>query len=112
MGMNKITTEEEFNRIKNQNETFFLLKNSTTCPISSQAYEEYQNFSNDCGGIEFYYLNVQEARPLSNHISEVYEVKHESPQALLVKGSKVIWHDSHWNITYSSLENVYKKNPS
>ncbi|RBW71444.1 bacillithiol system redox-active protein YtxJ [Bacillus taeanensis] len=110
MGITKITAVEDFQRIKGENKIFFLLKNSTTCPISSQAYEEYQNFSEDYGDVACYYLNVQEARPLSNTISEHYEIKHESPQAFLIKEDRVLWHHSHWNITYSSLKDVYIKN--
>lgn len=103
-----IQTVEEFNQILEENERFLFFKNSTTCPISHAAFEEFENFVADQEQVPCYYLNVQEARPLSNHIAEATGVKHESPQALLFKGGDVVWNASHWKITYSSLEENVK----
>ncbi|MGC4376066.1 bacillithiol system redox-active protein YtxJ [Fictibacillus sp. Mic-4] len=103
MALQKLLSSEEFNQAVNEKDVVFVLKNSTTCPISQAAFDEYEKFANDHEGIPFYYLNVQDARPLSNEIAETYKVKHESPQVLLFKNNQVIWHDSHWNITYSKL---------
>ncbi len=104
--MNKtmIQTVEEFEQILQENKTFLFFKNSTTCPISHAAYEEFENFVADQDQVPCFYLNVQEAKPLSNHIAEATGVKHESPQALLFKDGKVVWDASHWKITYSSLQ--------
>lgn len=102
-----IQSVEEFDQILQENNTFLFFKNSTTCPISHAAFEEFENFVADQEQVPCFYLNVQEARPLSNHIAEAAAVKHESPQALLFKDGKVVWNASHWKITYSSLqENV------
>ncbi|KMJ57074.1 hypothetical protein AB685_18940 [Bacillus sp. LL01] len=107
MSKTVIHTVEEFDQLVQENETFLFFKNSTTCPISHAAYEEFENFVADQDQVPCFYLNVQEARQLSNHIAETTEVKHESPQALLFKDGKVVWNASHWKITYSSLqENV------
>jgi bacillithiol system protein YtxJ len=48
-------------------------------------------------------VNVIEDRPVSNAIAERLQVKHESPQALLIKNGKAVWHASHWNVTEDSL---------
>ncbi|CAG9622118.1 bacillithiol system redox-active protein YtxJ [Sutcliffiella rhizosphaerae] len=107
MEKKNIYSVEEFNQIAEENATFLIFKNSTTCPISLAAFEEYEKFVEDQDTVPCYYLNVQDARPLSNHIAEKYEIKHESPQALLFKNGEVVWNASHWKITYSSLqENV------
>lgn len=105
--MEKLLTFEDFNNIADT--AFFVLKNSTTCPISQAAYEEYESFADDRSAQVFYYLNVQDARELSNKLAEEFQVKHESPQVLLIKDGEVLWHDSHWAITYSKLEDVSKK---
>ena len=103
----KVNTIEEFNEVQNNNDTFLFFKNSTTCPISQAAYEEFENFVADQNAVPCFYLHVQEARDVSNFIAEKYNVKHESPQALFIKGGEVVWNASHWKITYSSLqENV------
>ncbi|EIT85486.1 hypothetical protein A374_09623 [Fictibacillus macauensis ZFHKF-1] len=85
-----------------------LMKNSTTCPISHNAFSEYQKFAQDQEAV-LYYLNVQEARPLSNEIAEMYGVKHESPQVLLFEQGHVTWTTSHWSITYGALQEQFNK---
>lgn len=108
--MNKINTMEELNQAVKDHEVFFLLKHSTTCPISQAAYGEYENFTKENNEVPAYYLTVQEARPLSNHIAETYEIKHESPQALLFSHNNVLWNASHWGITKKSLIEAIEEN--
>jgi bacillithiol system protein YtxJ len=108
MANKRLVSIEDFNDIK-ENEIFFIFKHSTTCPISDSAYEEWNNFNDDFPNAKYYFLFVQEARELSNHIAEHYDIKHESPQVLLVKNNSVLWHASHWNITYSALQEVWNK---
>lgn len=101
--MEKIETIEEFEQAVEKKERFFLLKHSLTCPISQAAFEQYEKFANEEDG-HFYYLAVQEARPLSNYIAEKYNIKHESPQAILFDNEGAKWHASHWKITVDSLK--------
>ncbi|MDO6656192.1 MULTISPECIES: bacillithiol system redox-active protein YtxJ [Bacillaceae] len=108
MAITKITTSEDFKRIKEANNQFLLFKNSTTCPISAQAFEEFQKFSEGVSE-DVYYLNVQESRPLSTEIADSYGVKHQSPQALVFNENEVVWNDSHWRITNTSLADAAKK---
>ena len=108
MGIIKLSTTEDFKRAKETNNRFLLFKNSTTCPISAQAFEEFQKFSED-NSQEVYYLNVQESRPLSNEIADSFGVKHQSPQALVFSGDEVVWNESHWRITYTSLSDAAKQ---
>lgn len=108
MAITKLTTSDDFKQVKEVNSQFIVFKNSTTCPISAQAFEEFEKFSEDVGE-EVYYLNVQESRPLSAEVADTYGVKHQSPQVLVFKGDEVVWHDSHWRITYTSLTDAAKK---
>ncbi|WP_349408182.1 bacillithiol system redox-active protein YtxJ [Pseudalkalibacillus sp. SCS-8] len=103
--MKKIHSWEEFNAI-DQTKAFFFLKNSTTCPISQTAFEEVSNFAEDHPHIPTYYLNVQESRALSNQLADEFNVKHESPQIFLFQNGKVLYHDSHWKITFDTLSKV------
>lgn len=101
--MKKIETLEQFNAIHEENPVYMLLKHSSTCPVSQAGYEEFEKFVEDLSEIPTFYLVVQEARPLSNHIAETFHVKHESPQVILFKNKDVTFHTSHWNITYDTL---------
>ncbi|WP_026690693.1 bacillithiol system redox-active protein YtxJ [Alteribacter aurantiacus] len=109
MSMTKITTVEEWEKLLSDEEQFYFLKNSTTCPISTQAFDETEKFSEEAQSVPVYYLNVQEARPLSNEIANHVNVKHESPQIFLVEGGEVKWHASHWNVTKDTLSKALDK---
>lgn len=102
--LRKIDTVEQFEDVLAKEEKFFLLKHSLTCPISQAAYQEYQKFSNENEGFPAYFLAVQDARPLSNEIAVKFQIKHESPQAILFSNGKALWNASHWKITNRSLE--------
>ncbi|WP_078545046.1 bacillithiol system redox-active protein YtxJ [Litchfieldia alkalitelluris] len=104
--MKKIETIEEFNELLQENHKFLFVKHSTTCPVSQAAFDEFETFIQGHTDVAAYYLFVQEARPLSNYIAEEFEIKHESPQALLFENQSVKWNASHWKITKSSLNNA------
>lgn len=108
MSKQQLTSIEEFNTIVESTPAFLLIKHSLTCPISANAFEEYEKFT-EKSDFPTFYLYVQEARPLSNYIAETYGVKHESPQALVFADGNVKWHTSHWNITEKSLQEALEK---
>jgi bacillithiol system protein YtxJ len=101
--LEKINQIEEFDELLKSKNKFFLLKHSLTCPVSHAAYQEYQKFSNELPNVPAYFLAVQDSRPMSNEIAERYQVKHESPQAILFSNTQAVWHASHWKITKASL---------
>ncbi|MBS4191656.1 bacillithiol system redox-active protein YtxJ [Bacillus sp. FJAT-49705] len=102
--MHKFNTIEEFDQTVQAAEQIMVLKHSSTCPISQAAFEEYESFASENENLSIYYLIVQEDRPLSNHIAEKFNIKHESPQAILFNNGNAVWHASHWKITYDSLK--------
>ncbi|WLR50247.1 bacillithiol system redox-active protein YtxJ [Bacillus tianshenii] len=105
----QVSTIEQFEQLAQENSRFLFFKNSLTCPVSSEAYNEYEKFISEHEDVPTFFLHVQEARPLSNYIQEKYGVRHQSPQALLIEDGKVVWHDSHWRITTKSLEEAVIK---
>lgn len=106
----KVDTTEQFNELLEKESEFFFLKHSLTCPISQAAYQEYEKFTAEHQDIPAYYLAVQNSRPLSEYIADTFQIKHESPQAILFSKGKAIWNASHWNITYRSLTNALLEN--
>ena len=104
----KVETIEQFTKLVKENQKFILLKHSLTCPISQEAYDEFDQFCESNKDCNAYYLYVQEARPLSNYIAETYGIKHESPQALIFENDSVKWHASHFKITEKSLTEASK----
>ena len=82
-----------------------LYKHSSTCGKSVQAQKEVESylaeFSEDA-----YRLVVQDERPLSNEIVEKLNIKHETPQLIILSESKSLFVLNHDNITKSSIEKL------
>jgi bacillithiol system protein YtxJ len=53
--------------------------------------------------VSYNLITVQTARPISNEIASRLGIRHESPQAILVRDGREIWSASHFAITSSSL---------
>lgn len=104
----QLSSIEEFQTIVESELTFLVVKHSLTCPISKEAFKEYEKFTNLIETFPTFYLFVQDARSLSNYIAETYGVKHESPQAILFENHQVKWHASHWSITEANLQQAIK----
>lgn len=101
--LEKISTIEQFDELVKKHPKFFFMKHSLTCPISSAAFQEYQNYAADQQEIPAYFLAVQDARPLSSEIADRFQIKHESPQAILFVNGSPVWNTSHWKIKKNAL---------
>jgi len=108
MSIQLLKTKEEFTKVLNNEPVFFLLKHSLTCPISATAESEYEQFSQH-SEVPCYELFVQDARDLSNQVASDYDVRHQSPQAILFKDQQVAWHDSHGAVTKQRLKKAVEK---
>lgn len=85
--------------------TVVIFKHSLTCPVSTAALREYERFlGGDAGELDATLIEIQRHRPLSDRVASRTGVRHESPQALVLRGGEVSWHASHWSITAESLK--------
>jgi bacillithiol system protein YtxJ len=92
-----------------------LFKHSLTCPISMRAYNELISYLEMADPeVSYNLITVQKARPISNEIASRLGVRHETPQAILVRDGREIWNASHFAITSSSLRQAIesRKNQS
>jgi bacillithiol system protein YtxJ len=103
--MKELTTTEELNKALKE-PVAILFKHSTQCPISAGAYQEMQKFTEVHPQAPVYLVKVIESRPISNEIAEFTDVKHESPQVIILEKGKPVWHKSHHDITAADLENA------
>lgn len=109
MRLTKIMDWEDLKAATRKKGKLFVLKNSTTCPVSQEAMDEVQQYAESFDGeAPVVYLNVQEARELSNQIEDAYGVKHQSPQLLLIEDQAVSWHASHWKITKKACQQAFE----
>ena len=84
-----------------------IFKHSTVCPISRMSYEkmlaEYPLLEDQA---DLYYLGVIEQRPLSNYVAEILNIRHESPQLLVVRNGECIFNESHLMIDPKILTTI------
>ncbi|SFI29012.1 bacillithiol system protein YtxJ [Paenibacillus sp. UNC496MF] len=83
-----------------------VFKHSTQCSVSAGAHDELANWLEDAKALALtpVLALVPDNRNVSDAIAQQLNLKHESPQLILVDGGKVSWHASHWRITYSTLD--------
>ncbi len=81
-----------------------LFKHSLTCPISSGVYYEVSEVDTDVN-----LVIVQRARDISNEIASKTGIRHESPQAIVLRNGKPVYHASHYDITAADVENSLDK---
>ena len=55
-----------------------------------------------------YYLDLINYRDISNKVSELFNVEHQSPQVLVIDNGSCVYHDSHMAISFGSLEDHLK----
>lgn len=78
-----------------------LFKHSTRCMVSRMAWSMFQkDFDPEwTGKTSLYIVDVLNARAVSQQIEKRFGVRHESPQLILLKDKKVVFHQSHAQIT-------------
>lgn len=100
----EISSLEEFNNILKNNERVLVFKHSSRCSISSVALNRIERTKN----INTIYpttvlIQVIHQRSVSNAISELTSVQHESPQLIVFNNSEVVQVLSHFEISPSNL---------
>ena len=106
----RITSIEDLHSVLQQStsQPLLLFKHSTRCPISAGANREFEAYLNAAPnqGVIYGLIYVIEDREVSNAAAEMLGVKHESPQAILVKDGQAVWNTSHSRITSETLQGI------
>ncbi len=100
--MIRIRTVDELKKVLDNDGPFYLFKHSTRCPISARALTEVSEYEKK-ESIPVYIVNVIEQRDVSNKVEEITKLRHESPQIMLFNKKRVVFDDSHFNITKDNL---------
>ncbi len=81
-----------------------LFKHSTTCPISANVFEEVAKVDST-----IFLITVQKVRNISNAIAEKTGIKHESPQAIVLKDATAVYKASHYDVTSDELTSILEQ---
>ena len=80
-----------------------IFKHSPACGSSAFVHDLVADFAKKNPGRAMYIVDVIGQRPLSQHIAERLDVRHQSPQALVIEHGHVVWTKSHYAITHTAL---------
>ena len=83
-----------------------IFKHSTSCGISKMVLKGLQRDidSMDVDATNFYFLDLLAFRSVSNYIADKIEVRHESPQMIIIQNGKAVHHASHNTINAASIK--------
>ena len=81
-----------------------LFKHSTACAISSMALREMYRLAQARRDLPVCLVDVRADRALSAAVADRLGVRHESPQAILLRHGEPVWHGSHYRVTAEEVE--------
>jgi len=118
---------DELHRLieESQSRPVLLFKHSYTCGTSMEALDELVAHLNDRGPErsaphddrsaphesrppQYAMVTVQTHRAVSNAVAQRLGVRHETPQALLIREGRVVWSASHFRVTAAAVEDAIR----
>jgi bacillithiol system protein YtxJ len=81
-----------------------IFKHSTRCGISRMALKQFENEFDLQDDIATYFLDLLNHRDVSNEIASRFNVAHQSPQMLIIKDRKVVYHVSQSEIEAQKIK--------
>ena len=86
-----------------------LFKHSLACGTSAEALDELiDHLNEDKLDARYAIVTVQSHRELSNAVSARLGIRHETPQALLIRDGRVIWSASHFRVTAAAVQSAIR----
>ena len=125
---------DELHRLieESQSRPVLLFKHSYTCGTSMEALDELVAHLNDRGPErsaphddssaphdgrsaphesrppQYAMVTVQTHRAVSNAVAQRLGVRHETPQALLIRDGRVVWSASHFRVTAAAVDDAIR----
>jgi len=88
-----LSSKEQFDDLLQHVNLFAVFKHSTRCSISSMAKNRIEKEWNH--QFPIYYLDLLQHRDISNHITDITNIEHQSPQLIVIKNGNAIYDASH-----------------
>ena len=84
-----------------------VFKHSRTCGISCEALDELLSHL-DRNGMKAGYklITVQHNRRVSDEAAQRFGIRHETPQAILLRDGRPVWNASHFRITADHIDSI------
>jgi bacillithiol system protein YtxJ len=99
-----LTAEDQLQKIivKSQEKPQVIFKYSSCCHFSEIVFQRLQK--NGClGEIDFHFLDLTNYNPISERVSEIFGIPHQSPQILVINEGHCVFHESHPEISLAGI---------
>lgn len=107
MNWNKLENLSQLEDIKEESHgiSVLIFKHSTSCSISGMAWDRLKRSWDDkeTNNIKPYYLDLLSYREISNKVAEEFDVRHQSPQVIIIKKGEAVYSTSHMGINYQEI---------
>ena len=96
---------------QSEDQPVLVFKHSSACPVSAEADSELKGLAEDAG-LPVYRIVVQESRALSDTIADTLDVRHETPQAIVLEDRRPVFDASHFDVTADAVRDAVSSTPS
>lgn len=84
--------------------TQVIFKHSGSCGVSFFAKKNLDSIpAEELSVANMYIVDVIRDRNLAYYLADRFSIRHESPQILVIKNEKVVWHGSHNSVNAENL---------
>ncbi len=101
-----ITDRDQLDKIIDRSEQspVVIYKHSIRCGLSGMVWLRLKKDEKRLKEkAELYFLDLIRNRPISNEIATIFDVEHQSPQIIIVKNGRAIYHASHLEIEINKI---------
>jgi len=102
-GLIPLREEEEYDRAVTAG-IAVLYKHSDRCFACRRSLKQMRRLVEDRPDVPVYIVDVIGQRALSLQIAEKLQVRHESPQAIVLEDGRPVWDGSHFAVTAEALQ--------
>ena len=89
---------------ESQDRPLLLFKHSYSCGVSLEALDEIVDHLNqESLDARYAIVTVQTHREVSNAVASRLGVRHQTPQAIVVKGGRAVWSASHFRVNAQEI---------
>ena len=101
-----VSAVDQFERLlaTSADKPVLLFKHSYSCGISAEALDELiAHLDQEAADVTYAVVTVQTHREVSNAVAKQLGIRHETPQAILIRDRQVVWSASHFRVNAASL---------
>lgn len=102
-----LTESQQLDKIESESKEkcVTIFKHSTRCGISRMVLNNFErNYDLHEEDHKMYFLDLLANRDISNQVADRFDVRHESPQLIILRDGKVVHHASHQSIDVEDLK--------